>query len=160
MTIGHPGAFGLGIAEENIDKFVSATDEALKDMPDEPCYYVDYIFNGQNVDKDVILDIGSMNDYWGKDLDRSYIAIKDLTVTSEMTTIYAKSTNTLKIHLSSGVDLMLFDAPDELCELVQGDRCVTLDIVGRCSINEFYNKITPQVLIEDWQISKKLDYYF
>jgi single-stranded-DNA-specific exonuclease len=101
-----------------------------------------------------------MNDYWGKDLDRSYIAIKDLTVTSEMTTIYAKSTNTLKIHLSSGVDLMLFDAPDELCELVQGDRCVTLDIVGRCSINEFYNKITPQVLIEDWQISKKLDYYF
>ena len=38
---GHQGAFGLGIAAWQIDNFIKRTDELLKDMSDEPIYYVD-----------------------------------------------------------------------------------------------------------------------
>ena len=57
--VGHQGAFGLGIEEKNIDDFISSTNEILKDMSEEPLYYVDYIYNGNEVNKKNIIDIGN-----------------------------------------------------------------------------------------------------
>ena len=42
-TVGHQGAFGLGLREENINEFIKKTDAVLENMSSEPIYYVDYI---------------------------------------------------------------------------------------------------------------------
>jgi single-stranded-DNA-specific exonuclease len=60
---GHQGAFGLGIDANEIDSFLEVTDAALANMSSEPSYFVDYIFNANNVDTDKILEIAKMNDY-------------------------------------------------------------------------------------------------
>lgn len=62
MQNGHQGAFGLGISAERINDFILATDEILKDMSSEPLYYVDYVYNGNNVNFQHILDIASLDD--------------------------------------------------------------------------------------------------
>ena len=53
---------GLGIREDNIDNFIAATDKLLKDMSDEPMYYVDYIYNGVDIKSSNILLIASLED--------------------------------------------------------------------------------------------------
>lgn len=38
-------------------------------MPNEPIYYVDYIYHGTNIKPNDILSIAEMEDLWGKDID-------------------------------------------------------------------------------------------
>lgn len=159
---GHQGAFGLGIAAENIDAFIQKTDELLADMSQEPVYYVDYIFDNTAIDPQVILDIACLDDLWGKDMDEPYVAIKGLKVKKEMVTIYRKKDNTLKITLPNHLSIMLFKAPDELCDRLQNNNpgYYMFDIVGRCNGNEWGGYVSPQILIKDYDITGQVAFDF
>jgi single-stranded-DNA-specific exonuclease len=158
---GHPGAFGLGILPEDIDHFLAATDAALKNMPDEPVYYVDYIYQNTNVNSNQILEIADLGDIWGKDVDESYVAIDGLKITSEMVTVYRKKNNTLKITLPNKLSVMLFNAPDDLCEKLENTQgYVEMDIVGKANKNEYMGWVTPQIFIEEYAITGESRYNF
>lgn len=158
----HPNAFGISIKENNLQSFIAKTDEALKDMSDEAIYYVDYIFEGQNCNPQIILDIAEMDDYWGSEIDEALVAINGLKITKDMVTVYRKKDNTLKITLNNGVSIMKFGASDELCEKLidKNTGFVEMDICGKCNANEFRGLITPQIFIEDYNIIDSSKYYF
>ena len=161
FVAGHQGAFGIGINERDINAFVSATDLALRDMSEEPIYYVDYIYRGVSVDGEQILDIARLNDLWGKDLDEAVVAVESVRVSKDMVNVYVKKNNTLKITLPSRVSLMLFDAPDDLCNLLSNtDGYVELNIVGTCNANEWNGWVTPQIFIKDYEIVSQSKYCF
>lgn len=150
---GHPNAFGLGILEQNIPAFIEKTDAALADMQDEAVYYVDYIYEGDNIQPIDILTIADMQDLWGKDIDEPYLCIKGICINSDMVTVYKKKDNTLKITLSNGISLMKFKATDEQCEMLQNsDGYYTLDIIGRANKNKWMGHVTAQIFIEDYEI--------
>lgn len=150
---GHPNAFGLGILEQNIPAFIQKTDAALVDMQDEAVYYVDYIYDGDNIQPIDILTIADMQDLWGKDIDEPYLCIKGICINSDMVTVYKKKDNTLKITLSNGISLMKFKATDEQCEMLQNSNgYYTLDIIGRANKNEWMGHVSAQIFIEDYEI--------
>ena len=150
---GHPNAFGLGILEQNIPAFIQKTDTALVDMQDEAVYYVDYIYEGDNIQPIDILTIADMQDLWGKDIDEPYLCIKGICINSDMVTVYKKKDNTLKITLSNGISLMKFKATDEQCEMLQNsDGYYTLDVIGRANKNEWMGHVSAQIFIEDYEI--------
>ena len=150
---GHPNAFGLGILEQNIPAFVQKTDAALVDMQDEAVYYVDYIYDGDNIQPIDILTIADMQDLWGKDIDEPYLCIKGICINSDMVTVYKKKDNTLKITLPNGISLMKFKATDEQCEMLQNSNgYYTLDIIGRANKNEWMGHVSAQIFIEDYEI--------
>ena len=170
---GHQGAFGLGIEcgyleEENgaevygdsIIQFLEYTDEVLKDMDSEPTYLVDFIYNGENVPPQDILDVAHMDDFWGKDFDEPYIVIENLKITKDMFVVYKKKTNTAKFTLSNKVNLLLFNADDEFCELFENNACVTINVLGQCRENEWNGYITPQIEIKDFEIVSTNKYLF
>lgn len=159
---GHPGAFGLSIKQENIQAFIKKTDAALKDMPDEAIYYVDYIYNEKDLKADDILTIADMEDLWGKDVQEPLLCIKNVNVSSDMVTIYQKKDNTLKITLSNGISLMKFKATDEECDKLQnqGFGYMQLDIIGRANKNEWMGNVTSQIFIQDYQIIDSNKYIF
>lgn len=161
-AIGHPQAFGLKIPQKNIEDFIAKTDMALKDMSDQAIYYVDYIFEGQNCNPQVILDIANMSDYWGTELNEALVAIDKLKVTFDMVDVYRKKTNTIKISLNNGISIMKFNADEELCDKLTTNNTgfVELDIVGKCNQNEWMGNITPQIFIEDYNIIDSNKYYF
>ena len=161
-AVGHPNAYGLSIKENNLQSFIAKTDEALKDMSDEAIYYVDYIFEGQNCNPQIILDIAEMDDYWGSEIDEALVAINGLKVTKDMVTVYRKKDNTLKITLNNGVSIMKFGASDELCEKLidKNTGFVEMDICGKCNANEWNGNVTPQIFIEDYNIIDSNKYYF
>lgn len=161
MTAGHQGAFGLSILEDNINSFIEATDSALKDMPSEPVHYVDFIYEGSNVDVNQVLEIAQLGDVWGKDIDECYVAINNLKVTSDMVAIYRKKTNTVKITLPNRLSLVIFNAKEDLCEtLEQLTGAVRMNIIGQCALNEYNGNIYPQIKVSDYDIKKVVMYSF
>ena len=158
-TVGHPGAFGLGLREENLPSFVDKTDKALEDMASEPTYYVDYIWYPEDVDAQAILDIADLAPYTGKDIDESLIAIKGIKITKDMLTMMAS--NTVKITLPNGIVMIKFKMPDEeYNKLYSEDGFVEIDAVCRCNKNEWNGRVSPQLLIDDYEIIGGCAYVF
>lgn len=157
---GHQGAFGLGILEENIGNFIDATDLSLADMSDEPVYYIDHIFHGNDVDCNQILEIANHPELWGSRMDEPYMMIEDLVVTNDMVNIYEKKTNTLKITLPNGLALIKFNITDDERDMFKGDGCIRLNIVGQCRKNEWMGNVSAQMEIKDYDIITQSKYYF
>lgn len=158
---GHAGAFGLSIKQENIDKFIEKTNIILEKMPSTAVYYVDYIFNGQDVDPKTIIDIANMKPLWGKDVDESYIAVKGLKINKNNIILMSPDKSpTLKITLNNGVNIIKFNSSEEEYLKYAVDGYVEVDIVGKCNSNQWLGHITPQILVEQMEIKDRKDYYF
>ena len=159
--VGHPGAFGLGILQENIPAFIEKTDQLLKDMPNQAMYYVDYIYQGNNINPNDILTIANMQDLWGKDIDEPFICIQHLKVTSDMVTVYVKKNNTLKIVTPQGISLIKFKATNEECYMLQNTSgYYELNIIGRAHQNEWMGNVSPQIFIQDYQVIDRGNFVF
>jgi single-stranded-DNA-specific exonuclease len=159
---GHQGAFGLGIEADKIDVFIEKTDKILKDTSDEAVYYVDYIYNGINVNPQHVLDIAGLNHLWGKDVDEPLIAIKNLKVTADMITLMSPDNKpTLKITLPNKVSLIKFNSNQEEYErLYSRTGYIEIDIIGKCNKNEWNDWVTPQVFIDDYEVVDRAKYIF
>jgi len=158
---GHQGAFGLGLLPEDVPFFLESTDRALQHMASEPVHYVDYIYHNTNVDPNQILEIAELDGIWGKDVEESFVAIDGLKVTADMVTVYVKKNNTLKITLPNRLSIMLFNAPDDLCEKLQNTQgYVEMDIIGKPNKNEYNGWVSPQIFIEEYAITGESRYNF
>lgn len=159
---GHQNAFGVCIAADKLESFIDNTDRALADMSSEPVYYVDYIYTGGDINPQDILTIGGLKELWGKDFNEAMVAIKDLKVSKDMVQVYRKSSNTLKITLPNKVNIMKFNATDEECEMLENQTgaYVQMDVVGTCHINEFFGNVTPQIFMEEYEITGSGKYLF
>ena len=158
-TIGHQGAFGLGLPADKIDDFLKRTDMQLANMSSEPVYYVDYIWRMADVDPEAILEIGEMDKFWGKDCDEALVAIKGLQITKDM--IQMMASNTVKISLPNGVSIIKFRMPDEEYDkLCSESGYVQIDAVGTCNVNEWNGNRFPQILLQDYEITGGCAYVF
>ena len=158
---GHQNAFGIGITVNNINKFIELTDIALKDLQSEPLYYVDYIFKGVDVNPEAILEIANLNDIWGQDIDESLICIENLKVTKETLTLMSPDKKpTLKITLPNKIALIKFGSSQEEYEKLLSNGYVEINVIGKCNANEWNGNITPQLLIEDYEIIGQSKYNF
>lgn len=158
LAEGHPQAFGLGIFDKDINAFIEYCDEKLKDTKFEPCYKVDYIYNPSTIKSGDILEIGKLIPLWGQEVDEPLVAIEHVKVTAEK---LALMKSTLKIELPDGIECVKFrSSEDEYNELFTPNGSVTINIIGTCSINTFFGRQTPQILIEDYEIVDKQEWYF
>ena len=159
---GHQNAFGLCIKKDNINNFIETTDLKLANISNEPVYYVDYIYNGADVNPQDILTISELKPLWGKDFDEALVAIKDLKVSKNLINVYKKTSNTLKITLPNKVSLMKFNATDEECAALENyeGAYVQIDVVGRCNKNEWLGNVSPQIFIEQYEITGYGKYLF
>lgn len=135
---GHSNAFGMSLAEDQIERFLTETDAALANISAEPIYYVDYIYNGADIQASDILTIANLGNLWGKDFDEALVAVENLKISKDMITVYRKTGNTLKISLPNKISLMKFNATDEECFKLENfeGAYLSLNIVGKCNQNE------------------------
>ena len=155
---GHQGAFGLGIDECKIESFLEATDVALDNMSSEPSYFVDYVFDANNVDTDKILEIARMNDYWGKDIDRAYVCIKGLKVCDN--NFKVMKGNTLKFSMPN-VDIIKFGGDEDEIKTFSTQGYVEIDCVCQCCINEWPQFVyNPQLQMVAYEIVDSQSYFF
>ena len=155
---GHGSAFGFGILDSNVDKFLNHVDELLADFDFSPCYRVDKIYHSANFNTAEILKIGKLKSIWGQGLEEPLIALEQIDLKKCQINLMSPDKNpTLKITLPNGLSLIKFrSSEEEYDKIVNSDfNCVNMNIVGACDVNVWGGKITPQIRIEDYEIVAK-----
>ena len=159
---GHQSAFGCGIYDYKFNEFLAYVNNALKDLKFEPCYKVDFIFQGNRFDGNNVIEIAQHKDLWGQSIDEPLIVIENLNVHKDNISLMSADKNpTLKIQLNNGVSLIKFKfSKEEFETLKREEGSIVMNIVGKCAINEWNGRITPQLLIEDYEVIGAQKYYF
>lgn len=153
---GHSGAFGLSLAEFNVDAFIQKTNELYKDVDFTPVYWVDYIWKPQDLDAKNILEIADLN-IWGQEMPQSSVVVQDIPLSEDNVQILglAKGRPTLKIECN-GIEFMKFGSSEEEYEqFVQPNSYLT--IIGTCNKNEWNGNIKPQIMIDDFELEQRCE---
>ena len=153
---GHPNAFGVGIKDQNIQKFIEFTNEKLKDIDFRPIYWVDFIYKSDTLNPNTILTLGQYNYLWGQQLDKPKIAIEDINITPN--NVQVMKGPSLKFTIN-GIEYIKFKASEEEIKLFQDNAIVNITIVGECDINTWGGVERPQIIIVDYEVNKAIKYY-
>ena len=159
---GHANAFGIGIKDEDINAFITSTNSALEGFDFTPIYNVDFIYKSDELTPDEVIDIAGMKSLWGQGVEEAEIAVEGIKVHKDNIRILSPDKNpTLKIMLPNGINFMKFrSSEEEYNKLYSELGYVTINIVGECERNIWNNKISPQVMIKDYEIVDRANYYF
>lgn len=159
LAEGHQSAFGVGVYDKDFNNFINTTDELLKDIKFEKQYIVDYIFNQQNIDEQVILNLGKYSHIWGQNIAEPYIALENIKLNPEHIQLIGSRKKTIKITLQNNINMITFKGSEEIYEqLLQDCQNKTFTFICKCKINEWNGIISPQLEIEDYEPSKT--YFF
>lgn len=159
---GHANAFGIGIKDEDIGAFIASTNSALDGFDFTPIYNVDFIYKSDELTPDKVIDIAGMKSLWGQGVEEAEIAVEGIKVHKDNIRILSPDKNpTLKIMLPNGINFMKFRSSEEEYDKLYSELgYVTINIVGECERNIWNNKISPQVMIKDYEIVDRANYYF
>lgn len=158
---GHAAAMGVGIYKDKVNALVDYSNTVLANYDFSACYDVDYEYTSNDFKAQDIIDIGSMKSLWGKGVDEAMVVIKGIKITSNNITLMSANKNpTIKITLQNGTSLIKFGASQAEFESLKSSGYTEIDVIGTCAINEWQGMITPQILIKDYEVVGKQDYYF
>ena len=159
---GHANAFGIGIRDEDINAFIASTNSALDGFDFTPIYNVDFIYKSDELTPEEVIDIAGMKSLWGQGVEEAEIAVEGIKVHKDNIRILSPDKNpTLKIMLPNGINFMKFRSSEEEYDKLYSELgYVTINIVGECERNIWNNKISPQVMIKDYEIVDRANYYF
>lgn len=159
---GHANALGVGITDEKFVDFIEYSNDALKNFDFTPSYKVDYIFHHDDMNVNDILNIANLKSIWGQGVEEPLIAIERVKVYKDNVKLMSADKNpTLKITLPNGMSLIKFrSSKEEYDSFCSELGCVSINIVGRCERNIWNGIVSPQVIIEDYEVVGKTEYYF
>lgn len=153
---GHANAFGVGIKDEFLPGFRIMTDAMLENFDFSPCYSVDLELDGTQLTDLDIFNIASYNDMWGQELDEPLVAITNIPLKDGTIAFLGSNGKTLRISLDGKkTNLIKFNISDELKEHLNPDGGVLYaTVIGKCDLNHYMGNVTPQIKIEDIEITK------
>ena len=159
---GHANALGVGIPDALFTTFINYSNQALADFDFTPCYKVDFIFYGDDFRGSDIVEIAEFKSLWGQGVEEPLVAIEHINIHNGNVVLMSPDKSpTLKITLPNGTSLIKFKSSQEEYEKLHSETgCITINIIGRCERNIWNGIVTPQILIEDYEIVGEQKYYF
>ena len=159
---GHASAFGIAIKGDKFDQFMDATDIMLQDFNFDPCYFVDLEVTADQLSDNEVFAIGSNADIWGQGLDEPLIAITNIKIDSNGINYMGQNKDTLKLSFPGRKTNMIkfrVKEEDKLLLDPQGGVLI-LTAIGKCTLNHYMGSVTPQVLLEDFEINRRSKWDF
>lgn len=158
---GHASAFGISIPVENYDALVEYVNEQYKDFDCAPSYKVDLIWKGNNeISSSSIENISKEEKIWGRGVEDPLIVLEGFKVFGSKMKITGleKSRPTLTIYLDDGSSIVKYGSSQEEYEKLFSQKgYVEINAVGTCG-RSFWG--APQFNLKDYEIIRKVDYYF
>ena len=159
---GHANALGVGITDEDFATFINYSNQALANFDFTPCYKVDFIFYGDDFRGADIVEIAELKSLWGQGVEEPLVAIEHINIHNGNVTLMSPDKSpTLKITLPNGTSLIKFKSSQEEYEKLHSETgCITINVVGKCERNIWNGIVSPQIIIEDYEIVGEQKYYF
>ena len=152
---GHANAFGISIPDSRLRAFHEHANEALKDIDfGENVYDVNFVRGADASDLyDLVVDLASQNGIWGQGSPEPVVCVEEISCSPRDVRIMGTNQDTLKIEYN-GMSYLKFRATDMIDELKSypADAQLKLSVVGRCNLNEWMGRKTPQLFIDDYEI--------
>ena len=140
-----------------MDKFLLYSNTLLKDCDFSPVYNVDIEYYANNIDSADILELADADMVWGQEVDEPLIVVNNIAITEDKINLFG---STLKITLPNNVSAVKFkSSQEEFDKLNPGSGCIVITLIGRCMRNTGWDN-GPQIIIEDYEILRKQEYYF
>lgn len=158
-TLGHSNAFGIGIEFDAIIQVNDILNKQLADVEFEDVYDVDFVISSNNINKELILNIDKYNDIWSHGIEEPLIAFTNISLNTENIKIMGEKQNTIKFTYKN-IDFIKFGCSEEEITKIKNGISIELDVVGKCSKNEYNGNTTPQVIISDFNIKKSKKFVF
>lgn len=140
---GHANAFGISIFEENFEAFKKKT----KDVKEGEFIYEVDLISHKRVDKEAILEIEENKQLFGGKCREPLFAFTGIPVRKQ----FIRQRGQMLTFFESGVEFVMYGAPAGLFEslTMNFDQTITMDFVGRPSVNNWGGRITPQIVLDD-----------
>jgi single-stranded-DNA-specific exonuclease len=152
---GHANAFGISIPDNRLRAFHELANEALKNIDfGENVYDVNFVRGADASDLyDLVVDLASQNGIWGQGSPEPVVCVEEISCSPRDVRIMGSNQDTLKIEYN-GMSYLKFRATDMINELKSypADAQLKLSVVGRCNLNEWMGRKTPQLFIDDYEI--------
>ena len=152
---GHEMAAGICIKPENLDKLYKYIETTHK-SGEEVTYEVDFVVDYKDITPEFVKEIDNLEQYWCKGVEPPVFYIKN----ARLPLSRFKYGEKISKFEDSGLEIGMFSTPTTFAENEGTPQIAVADIVGKLSINRFYNfrarkdMITPQILCEGFNIEK------
>ncbi|MFO1442951.1 DHH family phosphoesterase [Bacillus sp. Bva_UNVM-123] len=151
---GHANAHGFEIEAQKLIEANELINDQLGDFEDIDYHQVDFVFTNKNIPKEFILELSRHKDLWGYKVEEPLIAITEVEINKDEIYLNGKTSKTLKFE-NWGIEYIKpFSNEDEWKTLKSKGERLVLNIVGKCTVNEWNGKIKPQIAIEDYEVVK------
>ena len=149
---GHPNAHGVSIHKNSLEGFLKYADEKLKNVDfNENVYEVDLIVDSENPYlSDIITALGELNEIWGQGMEEPLIAIENIHLNKANVQGIGTKKDTVKF-IVNGITYIKFK-DETLLEKLTANETMKVTILGRANLNEWMGNITPQIIIENYEI--------
>lgn len=150
---GHANAFGVEFNISDAKEIQDILEQRLKDVDfSDAEYEVDFQWNGY-ADTDVIYELAENNDIWCNGIDEPLIHVKDYVMQKDDIKFIGKTERTIKFTVQ-GVDCVKFNiSEDEKFSIIEAPDTICMNLVATAGVNTYMGKNTPQLMIEDFEIS-------
>lgn len=144
---GHPQAFGVAIAEDNLESVYKAIKGSPDDAPES--LEVDFTIDSTRLAEPLIKEFFHYDYLWCKGFDEPLVAVENVTLNCK----YITFGNTMKFEIN-GVEILAFQIDGRLQELAEQGKSIKCTLIGTVGINYFLGKETPQLKLEEIEIKE------
>jgi single-stranded DNA-specific DHH superfamily exonuclease len=152
---GHDNAFGCSIEAVKLSSLITYANDHLSHiefLTDD--YEVDYIFDSvAKISSKMLSEFGSAINIYGNGIPQPKFAF-EISIFPYQIQLIGGDQTTVKFSIN-GVDFIKFK-DKELATLIRESYCdmFKFRLIGRAQINEWYEKITPQIIIDEIEVEE------
>jgi single-stranded-DNA-specific exonuclease len=150
---GHNLAAGASIPYKKLADFHAWANNELKDVDmGSKTYFVDFKVSANAGGlQSIISDMAGLSHLWGQGFPEALLCVENINVNRADISVMGKNADTVKV-MHNGVAYMFFKrSVEEVKELTQYSRA-KLRVVGTANLNVYYNRVTPQIFVTDYEI--------
>jgi single-stranded-DNA-specific exonuclease len=158
---GHKNACGIGVKKNNIKKAIELMNEKLKDVDFEKVYKVDFVLEPEEVSINFVQELDRLKGIWCGTIEEPCILVKSVRANTNDIELMGKEQNTWKFKLNEdGIGCIKFkcNKNDLILKLKENEPLGTwieLEIVVKVNMNSFNQILSPQAVVQDYNLIKK-----
>ena len=151
---GHSSAFGTQLDADKLKAAREALNKALENYHYDDTIYCDFVLDADDIDSWFVKTIDDSKWLYGTGIEEPTVAVESITITAEDCSIMGQNLDAVAF-MYNGIKYCKFKCKedDELLDFASrnDDIEITLNVIGKCSMNTYGNSTTAQFIIDDYE---------
>lgn len=151
---GHSNAFGCSLNADKLQEAREALNNALENYHYDDTIYCDFVLDADDIDYWFVKTIDDSQWLYGTGIEEPTVAVEYITISADDCAIMGQNFDTVAF-MYNGIKYCKFKCKenDELLNFASGvgDEEITLNLVGKCSMNTYKDTTMAQFIIDDYE---------